>query len=96
VDDDLVRAEQGERWRPASPSRPLQCGDAAPGRSGRSRTWQATGFADASLHANAFAVVATAILTRHLGTFRVRRLLIRSLGVFFVAMLFEFGLFRWI
>lgn len=93
MDDDLVRAEQGERRSASLP----------PGRSLRTRrgwdrmrsrtVWQASGFAGASLLANALAVVATALLARHLGTSEFGIYSFAVSVLFFVALFFEFGLF---
>jgi O-antigen/teichoic acid export membrane protein len=93
VDDDLVRTEPGKQ-RPASPPPRKSLRTRRGWRPTRSRTvLQATGFAGASLVANALAVVATAILTRHLGTSEFGSYSFAVSVLFFVAMFFEFGLF---
>jgi O-antigen/teichoic acid export membrane protein len=60
----------------------------------RSRTaWQAGSYAGASLLANGFAVVATALLTRNLTTADFGNYSFAVSLLFFVALFFEFGLF---
>jgi O-antigen/teichoic acid export membrane protein len=75
---------------PAAPASPVT----GPSRLLRSRiAWQAAGFAGGSLLANAFAVVATALLTRNLGTSEFGSYAFGVSLLFFVALFFEFGLF---
>ena len=99
-DDELVRAEPGEsrasyRGAHGTVRTSTFAGARSRGsRLARSRTvWQTAGFAGGSLVANALAVVATALLTRHLGTAEFGSYSFAVSLLFFVAMFFEFGLF---
>jgi O-antigen/teichoic acid export membrane protein len=97
--EDSVEATSGQLRQPSrgcgrAPVAAFGIARFGPRNLARSRTvWQAGGFAVAGLLANAFAVIATALLTRNLTTAEFGSYSFAVSLLFFVAILFEFGLF---